>query len=308
MEFHPPLRASPPFTPFHPFVNRVGVKVCACIKSSMLGNEKYAGDALLQKTYTVDFLSKKRVKNNGIVPQYFVENSHDAIIPREVYNMVQEEMARRDRIRTGPNGKRRTNISKNCFSQTVYCGECGEIFRKTYWYRNGKRITVYCCLSRLEKSRPKCGAKTVKEEILKSVAMEAINRELCQGDDFLDKVDENVGTVIREDTITTVPQEEIDKRLEDLQRDLLKKAKLNEDYDSIAAEVLKLREIRDQGIMDRGAQARQIEILKRYMRTQQRVITEFDESLVRQMIGRITVYGDRFKVEFKWGSRVVVEG
>ena len=49
----------------------------------ILQNEKYIGDALLQKTYTVDFLSKKRVKNNGIVPQYYVENSHEPIIPRE---------------------------------------------------------------------------------------------------------------------------------------------------------------------------------------------------------------------------------
>jgi len=53
--------------------------------NNILGNEKYNGDALLQKTYTVDFLTKKRVKNNSIVPKYYVENSHEAIIPREVY-------------------------------------------------------------------------------------------------------------------------------------------------------------------------------------------------------------------------------
>lgn len=58
----------------------------------ILSNEKYMGDALLQKTYTVDFLTKKRVKNNGIVPQYYVENNHEAIIPREIYMQVQEEL------------------------------------------------------------------------------------------------------------------------------------------------------------------------------------------------------------------------
>jgi len=61
-------------------------------------NEKYIGDSLLQKNYTVDFLSKKRVKNNGIVPQYYLENSHEAIIPR-VFMQVQEEMVRRANIR-----------------------------------------------------------------------------------------------------------------------------------------------------------------------------------------------------------------
>lgn len=59
----------------------------------ILENEKYMGDALLQKTYTVDYLNKKRVKNTGIMPQYYVEGDHEAIIPKEIFLMVQEEMA-----------------------------------------------------------------------------------------------------------------------------------------------------------------------------------------------------------------------
>ena len=61
----------------------------------ILENEKYMGDALLQKTYTKDFLSKKRIKNNGNIPQYYVEDDHEAIIPRELFMKTQEEMARR---------------------------------------------------------------------------------------------------------------------------------------------------------------------------------------------------------------------
>ena len=61
----------------------------------MLQNEKYIGDALLQKTYTVDFLNKKRIKNDGIMPQYYVENSHEGIIPRDLFMQVQEELLRR---------------------------------------------------------------------------------------------------------------------------------------------------------------------------------------------------------------------
>ena len=67
----------------------------------ILKNEKYIGDALLQKTYTVDFLEKKRVPNNGLVPQYYVENSHEAIIPRDLYMQVQEEMVRRANLHSG---------------------------------------------------------------------------------------------------------------------------------------------------------------------------------------------------------------
>ena len=73
----------------------------------ILQNEKYIGDALLQKTYTVDFLSKKRVKNNGIVPQYYVENSHEPIIPRDLYMQVQEEMVRRANLHSGAKRKKR---------------------------------------------------------------------------------------------------------------------------------------------------------------------------------------------------------
>lgn len=69
----------------------------------ILQNEKYIGDALLQKTYTVDFLNKKRVPNNGIVPQYYVENSHPPIIPRDLYMQVQEEMVRRATSTAGRN-------------------------------------------------------------------------------------------------------------------------------------------------------------------------------------------------------------
>ena len=76
----------------------------------ILQNEKYIGDALLQKTYTVDFLTKKRVKNNGIVPQYYVENSHEAIIPRELFMQVQEEMVRRANLRGGKDGKKRSIV------------------------------------------------------------------------------------------------------------------------------------------------------------------------------------------------------
>ncbi|MFR3266398.1 MAG: recombinase family protein [Blautia massiliensis (ex Durand et al. 2017)] len=64
------------------------------------------GDALLAKTYTVDFLTKKRVKNNGIVPQYYVENSHEPIVPRDLYMQVQEEMVRRANLHSGENRKK----------------------------------------------------------------------------------------------------------------------------------------------------------------------------------------------------------
>ena len=71
-------------------------------------NEKYIGDALLQKTYTTDFLNKTRVKNNGIVPQYYVEGNHEAIIPKDIFLRVQKELVRRRVVKTSANGKKRS--------------------------------------------------------------------------------------------------------------------------------------------------------------------------------------------------------
>lgn len=111
----------------------------------ILQNEKYIGDALLQKTYTVDFLSKKRVKNNGIVPQYYVENSHEPIIPRDLYMQVQEEMVRRANLHSGAKRKKRVYSSKYALSSIVYCSKCGDIYRRIAWNNRGKHSTVWRC-------------------------------------------------------------------------------------------------------------------------------------------------------------------
>lgn len=81
-------------------------KWCPETLRKILQNEKYIVDALLQKTYTMDFLKKKRVQNNGIVPQYYVENSHPHIVPRDLYMRVQEEMMRRANLHSGEKRKK----------------------------------------------------------------------------------------------------------------------------------------------------------------------------------------------------------
>ena len=92
--------------------------------NKILRNEKYIGDALLQKTYTTDFLNKTRVKNNGIVPQYYVEGNHEAIIPKDIFLRVQEELVRRRVVKTSANGKKRSCSCNHCFAQIVICDEC----------------------------------------------------------------------------------------------------------------------------------------------------------------------------------------
>lgn len=162
----------------------------------MLKNEKYMGDALLQKTYTVDFLNKKRVKNEGIMPQYYVEGSHDGIIPRDLFMQVQEELLRRSNLHSGQNRKKRVYSSKYVLSSIVYCSKCGEIYRRIAWNNWGKRMVVWRCCTRVEHGPKVCDADTIKEEALQAAVMQAINQTITGSENFLPILRENIEAVL----------------------------------------------------------------------------------------------------------------
>ena len=97
--------------------------------NKILRNEKYMGDALLQKTYTTDFLTKKRIRNNGTVPQYYVEDDHEAIIPKELFMQVQEELVRRRVVHKAI--RRNVPLLQSLLAQIIVCGEC-ENYRRVH--------------------------------------------------------------------------------------------------------------------------------------------------------------------------------
>lgn len=166
----------------------------------ILQNEKYIGDALLQKTYTVDFLSKKRVKNNGIVPQYYVENSHEPIIPRDLYMQVQEEMVRRANLHSGAKRKKRVYSSKYALSSIVYCSKCGDIYRRIAWNNRGKHSTVWRCCTRVEHGPKKCDAPTIQESDLQDAVVKAVQEVMDGKDVFLPVLEENIREVLESKT------------------------------------------------------------------------------------------------------------
>ena len=117
------------------------------IVHNILTNEKYVGDALLQKTFTTDCISKKVKKNTGELPQYYIKDNHPAIIPRDIYQRVQEEMARRTSKRKilQKSGKTEQGkySAKYALSERLVCGECGSPYKRCTWARNGvKRIVL----------------------------------------------------------------------------------------------------------------------------------------------------------------------
>ena len=217
----------------------------------ILKNEKYIGDAFLQKTYTVDFLEKKRVPNNGLVLQYYVENSHEAIIPRDLYMQVQEEMVRRANLHSGKNRKKRVYNSKYALSSIVYCPKCGDIYRRVVWNNRGKQSIVWRCCTRMEHGPGTCDTDAIHESELQNLVVRAINMALGKRDSMNDALQRNVEAVLS--GTDGVPLDEIDARLEELQKELLKVANAKGNYDSIVDEIYSLREAK-QNVQVAGAE------------------------------------------------------
>ena len=276
--------------------------------NKILRNEKYIGDALLQKTYTTDFLNKTRVKNTGIVPQYYVEGNHEAIIPREIYMRVQEELVRRRVVKTSANGKKRSYSCNHCFSQIIICGDCGEMFRRIHWNNRGCKSIVWRCVSRLEPTGHECHARTVNELELQRVVVAALNELLGDREGYQRQLQQNIAAVIH--ASATASTDAIDEKLLVLQQELLKKAHSKEAYDEIADEIFRLRELKQQTTVDtvaRDEQIKRLTELQDFIRSQPAELTEFDDTLVRRWFKQITIFEDHYTVELKSGLKVDID-
>lgn len=150
------------------------------------------GDALLQKIYTMDFLTKKKVMNQGIVPQYYIKDDHDTIISKELFYRVQEEKACRASIYR-PNVKKKDDPmkgkyrSKFVLSDILNCGECGQPYRRQVWSKYGIKKSVWRCDSRLKHGTKKCRPlTTLAERTLHEAIMEAINSVMEDQGEFVE--------------------------------------------------------------------------------------------------------------------------
>ncbi len=276
--------------------------------NQILRNEKYIGDALLQKTYTTDFLTKTRVKNHGIVPQYYVENSHEPIIPRDLYMQVQEEMLRRANLHSGANRKKRVYSSKYALSSIVYCSKCGDIYRRIAWNNRGKHSTVWRCVNRVEHGPDCCDAPTVQEEELQNAVVKAINTALGGKDEMLTALEKNIAMVLALEDETSM--ESLDAKLEELQQELLKRANARQDYEDLADEIDLLREQKQNAMAEnaeREGLKQRIAEMQQFLAEQRGTIQVYDERVVRKLIEKITVHDEKVTVAFKSGMEIDVK-
>ena len=176
-----------------------------CANIDILTNEKYKGDAILNKTYIRDCLSKKVMVNNGERPKYYVENNHPAIIDSGTFGRVQEEKARRGGKRkvkqVGTKTEQGRYSSKYALTELLICGECGTPYRRCTWAANGKKKIVWRCINRLDYGKKYChNSPSIEESVLQEAIMKAVMQTAKQNAEVLKTLKLHIGMSLSAET------------------------------------------------------------------------------------------------------------
>lgn len=162
---------------------------------TILRNEKYKGDVLTQKTFCSDLLSHKREKNTGQLAQHYLENHHEAIIDRELFDKVQAEYARRNAKKviktdgTQETQKKGRYNSKYALTDILVCGHCGAPYRRCVWTHHGNRKVVWRCTTRMDYGKEKCnGSFTIEEEGLHQAILKAVSSLSSRKEELKDEL------------------------------------------------------------------------------------------------------------------------
>ena len=284
---------------------------------TILINEKYIGDAMAQKTFTTDYLTKARKENQGELQKYYVENAHEAIIPREVFYKVQEELHQRANLykksskqETESKGK---HSGKYALSKIMVCKECGSEYRRQIWSKYGEKKAVWRCENRLRNGTRYCkDSPTIEESVLHRAVLHTINQVLENKGDFVQTFRKNVVTALTHGTEDSEYAKE-KKKLQKAMAELIQQqAQQNGDETTFEErcqeitaqiEALEMKQIK---AAVRGKKGRKMEDIEDFLNKTNCVLTEYDDKLVRQLIQNINVVSAR-KIEVVFKSGITVE-
>lgn len=291
---------------------------------SILTNEKYCGDVLLQKTYIDDCINKKVKKNTGQLPMYLVQNHHEGIISRETFDATQAELARRSAGKSpskknAPTGRSRYS-SKYALSDRLYCGECGTRYQRCTWRnRDGSKRIVWRCVSRVDYGNKYChDSPTLDEEPLHRAILAAINSAVKDKDNIV----YNLKAAMEKELAPAAGQQlslsEIDNRLEQLNTEFSKvlaeasesgdQAAYSDRFRDIMQHQTELKAQRNEiqrMLAESGKAAAHIEQCRQAAETTPSAITEWDEALIRQVVESVTVEtGSEIIVALKSGASI----
>lgn len=274
----------------------------------ILRNEKYMGDALLQKTVTTDFINKTRIRNDGSAPQYYVKDSHQPIIPRDLFLLAQEELLRRSNLKSGKNSdKNRAYSSRYALSGICICGTCGDIYRRIKWNNRGKRSVVWRCCNRLENGPTGCNATTIPEDELQTAVVKALNQLVKFSDNDFRKLTDGIRSSVTDTNEEKI--KELSTRIKEKQLLLIKLSNENKDYEFLADEIEELRNEKLKLQTDdayKKSIKNKLEQLENNIMNSRNYISEYDEELVRKYIKSITIHKDKYIIQFKADFDIVI--
>ena len=274
---------------------------------SILTNEKYCGDALLQKTFVKDFISKKSIPNTGQLAKVLIQNNHEAIISHEIFDAVQLELARR-RAQDGrsrksvPTGRGKFS-GKYALSGLLFCGECGTAYRRVVWTQHGEKRAVWRCTSRLDYGRKYClNSPTLDEEPLQQAILNAINSVMSDHSALAEQLRDTM-----EQELSPIPGEsmslgDIDRAIADLGRQFT--ALLSEAADAgnadgytarfqsistAMAEFKRRKAIIQQLRQEQDQTDRRMQRVTMALKSTSNRLTEWDDGTIYQLLEKVTV-------------------
>ena len=280
---------------------------------------------LLQKTYVRDCISKQVVRNTGQLPMYLVQNNHEGIVDRKTFDAVQTEMARRNAGKSPSKKNASTGMtsyaSKYALSERLVCGECGTLYRRCTWKKNGKPRVVWRCVSRLDYGRKYChDSPTLDEAPLQQAILDAIHRSMSQKGDLIGQITNAMELELSPIPRVTMSLADIDLRLAELEsqfQNLLAEAAEGsyQDYTaqfkSIADEMASLKEKRtdlETQRRDCGQIIQCVQEATEAMKNASSELTQWDESIIRQLVDTVKVLSeDRIMVYLRGGLEVEQE-
>ena len=288
-------------------------------RRSILSNEKYKGDAIINKTFTVDCLTKEIRKNNGERPKYYVENNHPAIIDAETFGRVQEELARRigkKKVKEiGTKTEQGKYSSKYALTELLICGECHTPYRRCTWTAHGEKRIVWRCVKRLDYGKKYChNSPTLEESRIQAAIVNAIQKFAQQDPQLLKNlkshIERGINDAVREDDSLDIllrlaaVEKEINELFNTISVDTIesfdeKKAEeLLSEKNKLQAELDRIAELNQK---DKNKQSRITEIMDLIDGLKNRTLV-YDDSLIRQIIEAIIVESkEKIKVIFIGG-------
>lgn len=273
----------------------------------ILQNEKYKGDVITQKTYCIDLMNHKRVKNTGQLPQHYITDHHEAIIDRDMFDRVQFEYARRNAIKKsspyideGP--KKSKYSSKYALTELLVCGKCGASYKRCTWTHHGKKDIVWRCSTRNDYGKDKCpDSVTIHEHIIHSTILKSLS-DLAEQKEYLkDDIKTALAEVLSDDG-TDISISALEQQLKEHENEMMRLVKMcaergnqtefEDEFKRINKNIIDLRKIIE---VEKSKVRPELDIDSRFEALFSKIdeatanMEIFDDGIIRQLIAQIKV-------------------